>query len=147
ASWPRRIAPDREGMRARAPSAEYAIAQVATTSSSLYGPESFVTMQGREAGNSGASLDPGVQKFVDELAKGGGPPIYELSATEARKMLSDAQASASVAKEPADIDDRTIEAGPTGTVDLRIVRPEGTRNIFLPVILYIHGGGWVLGDK
>jgi acetyl esterase len=53
----------------------------------------------------------------------------------------------SVAKAPADIEDRTIAAGPTGTVDIRIVRPKGTRNDVLPVIVYMHGGGWILGDK
>jgi acetyl esterase len=38
--------------------------------------------------------------------------------------------------------------GPTGETRIRIIRPGSARaNEVLPVILYTHGGGWVLGDK
>jgi acetyl esterase len=106
-------------------------------------------MRERDVGakRTGAALDPGVQKFVDGVNALGGPPIYELSPDDARKVLVTAQASAKVDKAPAVIEDRTIAAGPTGKVDIRIVRPEGTEHEVLPVIVYIHGGGWVLGDK
>ena len=36
-------------------------------------------------------------------------------------------------------------AGPKGKLDLRIFRPAGNRSV-LPVVMYFHGGGWVLGD-
>jgi acetyl esterase len=42
-------------------------------------------------------------------------------------------------------EDKVIKVGPTGSVKLRIVRPEGAKGT-LPVIMYFHGGGWVLGD-
>ncbi len=47
---------------------------------------------------------------------------------------------------PADIEDLNISGGPNGNVSIRIVRPKGIDDI-LPVVMYFHGGGWVLGDK
>ncbi len=92
-------------------------------------------------------LEAQTVRFLQALEAQGGPPIYKLTPTEARNLLLGAQTSANVVKEPADITDRTISGGPTGTISLRIVRPQGSGNRTLPAILYIHGGGWVLGDK
>ncbi|WP_344331541.1 alpha/beta hydrolase, partial [Streptomyces globosus] len=39
----------------------------------------------------------------------------------------------------------TVEGGPTGSVRARIVRPRGAAGP-LPVVLYIHGAGWVFGN-
>src|SRR6185369_13717647 len=39
-----------------------------------------------------------------------------------------------------------IDGGPTGRVWLRVVRPPGATTP-LPVIVYIHGAGWVFGDS
>ncbi|MDG2529002.1 alpha/beta hydrolase [Caulobacter endophyticus] len=86
-------------------------------------------------------LDPAAQAFVDSLA--GGKPIYTMTPTEARGALSGAQAIP-VAKLPARIEDKVFPVGPTGSVRVRIVRPEGVKGK-LPVVLHIHGGGWVLG--
>src|SRR5437773_10149550 len=90
-------------------------------------------------------LEPSTEGFVKALAAKGGPPIYQLSPQEARKVLEDAQAGA-FGKVPAEIEDRTIVGGPTGGVSLRIFRPNGS-NGRLPVIMYFHGGGWMLGSK
>jgi acetyl esterase len=93
---------------------------------------------------SSSILDPVVKTFLDALAKKGGTPIYKLSPIEARKVLSEAQAG-TIATLPADIEDRTIPDGPKGSINVRIVRPKGNTTM-LPVVLYMHGGGWVLGD-
>ncbi len=85
--------------------------------------------------------------FVKALDAQGGPPIYTLTPADARNLLLGAQAEADVTKEPAELEDRAINGGPTGTISLRLVRPQGSRDRTLPAILYIHGGGWVLGDK
>jgi acetyl esterase len=47
-------------------------------------------------------------------------------------------------KQPAQLEDRTITTG-LGSVKLRIFRPECSA-VRLPVVMYFHGGGWVLGD-
>ena len=91
------------------------------------------------------ALEPTTQKFVDGLAAKGGPPIYTLSPEAARKVLSDLQ-SGPIGKVPASIEDTSFPVGPTGKVAIRILRPEGAKEA-LPVVLYLHGGGWVLGDR
>jgi acetyl esterase len=90
-------------------------------------------------------LEPTTQAFIDALAAQGGKPIYELSYADARKVLEDAQA-APVRKLPADVEERTLPGGPTGEVSVRIYRPTGSKGP-LPVVMYFHGGGWVLGSK
>ena len=86
-------------------------------------------------------LEPAAQQFAEAAAK---PPfLYELTPDEARSVLNGVQA-APIDKLPVDELWITVPAD-VGDVRVRIVRPiddEGT----LPVILYMHGGGWVLGD-
>jgi acetyl esterase len=91
-------------------------------------------------------LEPKTQAFVDALAAQGGKPIYELSYADARKVLEDLQASASVTKLPADVEDKMFPVGPTGQIPVTIYRPKGSKGS-LPVVVYFHGGGWVLGSK
>jgi acetyl esterase/lipase len=86
-------------------------------------------------------LEPESQAFVEATAN---PPfLYELTPAEARKVLDDVQAAPI---EKLAVDERWITVpADVGDVRVRIVRPpdaEGT----LPVILYMHGGGWVLGN-
>jgi acetyl esterase len=85
--------------------------------------------------------------FLETLQKQGGPPIYTLSPVEARAVLSNLQAANPVAMPPAaDIENRTIPGGPNGTnISITIVRPQGSNETLLPVVVYTHGGGWVLG--
>ena len=91
-------------------------------------------------------LEPKTQAFVEALAAQGGKPLYELSYADARKVLEDVQASASVTKLPADVEDKILPVGPTGQTSVTIYRPKGARGT-LPVVMYYHGGGWVLGSK
>lgn len=90
-------------------------------------------------------LEPHTQAFIAALAAQGGEPLYNLSHPAARKVLEDLQA-APVAKLPADVEEKALPVGPTGEVPVRIYRPQGARGP-LPVVMYFHGGGWVLGSK
>ncbi len=90
-------------------------------------------------------VDPPTRKFLDALAAQGGPPIYTLTPVAARQVLAGAQAGGDRGP-PADIQETTFPGGPTGHVAIRIIRPRGAVGA-VPVILYIHGGGWILGDK
>jgi acetyl esterase/lipase len=86
-------------------------------------------------------LEPAAQEVADAFAK---PPfIYELDYPAARKILDDAQAGP-VEKLP--IDEEWI-AVPSdfGDARVRIIKPRGAYG-GLPVIVYMHGGGWVLGN-
>jgi acetyl esterase len=59
-------------------------------------------------------------------------------------VLEEAQAGATAL--PADVEDKVLPIGPTGEVSVRIYRPKGAKGP-LPVVMYFHGGGWVLGSK
>ncbi len=89
-------------------------------------------------------LEPTTQAFIDSLA--GATPIYTLSPEAARNVLADAQKSVSVKLAPTRSEDRVLNVGPKGRTDIRIYRPESTKGP-LPVVIYTHGGGWVLGDR
>lgn len=90
-------------------------------------------------------IEPTTQKFLDKINSAGGSPIYELPIKEARNVLSKVQ-DINVAKLPADIENFTIPTGTNGHTRIRIIRPKNNESI-LPVIMYFHGGGWILGDK
>lgn len=90
-------------------------------------------------------LDPLVQKFLDTIAAKGGAPLYTLQPAQAREILNQLQAEP-IEKLPADIEDRDIPVGPKGKTSIRIIRPQGNKSK-LPVVMYFHGGGWVLGNK
>ncbi|MBC7842884.1 MAG: alpha/beta hydrolase [Gemmatimonadaceae bacterium] len=89
------------------------------------------------------SLDPTTQRFIDSLA--GSPPLYQLEPAAAHAVLTNLQ-SLPVPLLPVDMVDTTFPVGPTGSTRIRIVRPKGATET-LPVLMYFHGGGWVLGDK
>jgi acetyl esterase len=89
-------------------------------------------------------LEATVQAFVDGLADA--PPIHALGFDEARAALAALQAGP-VAKPPAAVEDRTFLVGPTGSVGVRILRPQDGNGRPLPAVLYLHGGGWVTGGK
>jgi acetyl esterase len=87
-------------------------------------------------------LEPAAQAFAEATAN---PPyLYDLGPVEGRKTVDEVQ-SGEIAKPDADIEDVSLPGGPSGQVSVRIVRPPGATGP-LPVILYIHGGGWVFGN-
>ena len=86
-------------------------------------------------------LEPASQAVVEATAK---PPfLYELSPADARAALDGLQA-APIDKLPVSERWTTVPAD-VGDVRVRIVRPPDAVGT-LPVILYMHGGGWVLGN-
>lgn len=97
-------------------------------------------------GGGTAVVEPRTQAWLDQLSAAGGPALNELTPQDAREVLRGAQRSVTVELPPADIEDRVIAGGPTGEVNIRVVRPKDTPGT-LPVIVHTHGGGWILGDK
>jgi acetyl esterase len=89
-------------------------------------------------------VEQNTRVFLESLQQNPGPPLYTLSPQQARAVLSGLQAGP-VKKLPADIDNRTIPGGPTGEISIQIVRPPSSINETLAVVMYFHGGGWVLG--
>jgi len=89
-------------------------------------------------------LSRGVKEFLKVLNSAGGPPLEALPPLEAREVLVNAQASAQVDLSGIEETEKTISADGY-TIKLNIVRPEGAKGK-LPVFIFVHGGGWVLGD-
>ncbi|MFJ5215673.1 alpha/beta hydrolase [Streptomyces sp. NPDC088354] len=87
-------------------------------------------------------LEPAAAEFAAATAK---PPfLFDLAPAEGRKAVDEVQ-SGDIAKPDVDEEWITVEGGPTGSVRARIVRPAGATGV-LPVVLYIHGAGWVFGN-
>ncbi|MDT0570786.1 alpha/beta hydrolase [Streptomyces sp. DSM 3412] len=87
-------------------------------------------------------LEPAAAAFAEATAN---PPfLFELPPAEGRKAVDEVQ-SGEIAKPEIDEEWITVSGGPTGSVRARIVRPAGAEGV-LPVILYIHGAGWVFGN-
>ncbi|MFE7835006.1 alpha/beta hydrolase [Streptomyces sp. NPDC057474] len=87
-------------------------------------------------------LEPAAAAFADATAN---PPfLFELPPAEGRKAVDEVQ-SGEIEKPEIDEEWITVSGGPTGSVRARIVKPAGAEGV-LPVILYIHGAGWVFGN-
>ncbi|MFD5511454.1 alpha/beta hydrolase [Streptomyces sp. NPDC127051] len=88
------------------------------------------------------ALEPAATALAEATAK---PPfLFQLPPAEGRKAVDELQ-SGEIAKPEVDEEWVTVPGGPTGEVKTRIVRPVGASGP-LPVIVYIHGAGWVFGN-
>lgn len=93
------------------------------------------------------ATDPNLSVKTRAFLKGintGGAGLETLTPVEARQVLVNAQKSVQVDLSGIDESEKTIKAGGY-TIKLNIVRPAGVSGK-LPVFIFIHGGGWVLGD-
>ncbi|MFC8194300.1 alpha/beta hydrolase [Streptomyces sp. NPDC060006] len=87
-------------------------------------------------------LEPAAAAFAEATAN---PPyLFDLPPAEGRKTVDEVQ-SGEIDKPAVDEEWITVPGGPTGSVRARIVKPAGATGT-LPVILYIHGAGWVFGN-
>ncbi|HEX2524770.1 MAG TPA: alpha/beta hydrolase [Geminicoccus sp.] len=96
--------------------------------------------------------DPDMRMVLQALQTMGGKPIETLSAQEAREQPTPADAAMQVMRQRgitqppldiANVEDRTI-SGDAGPIPIRIYTPDG--NGPFPVVVYYHGGGWVIAD-
>ena len=87
-------------------------------------------------------LEPAAQAFTEATAD---PPyLFDLGPIEGRKTVDEVQ-SGEIEKPDVEIDDTTVPGGPSGDISVRILRPRGATGP-LPVVVYIHGAGWVFGN-
>ena len=88
-------------------------------------------------------LDPQAQALLEQMAASGLPPLSSQSVSEARQSLL---AFAQLGGDPepvSQVEDRKLP-GPVGAILVRIYTPAGSGPF--PVLVYFHGGGWVLCD-
>ena len=100
----------------------------------------------------GPSIVPQMQVVIEKLVSYGAKPIPQLSAKEARQNPTPTKAVMDVMKEnnipmPAPKSDTMGRDIPVsgGSVHARIYTPKGGNGPY-PVIVYYHGGGWVIAD-
>jgi len=92
-------------------------------------------------------LDPQARALLDLIEKNGIPQVWQQTPVEARQSYRERRFF-SQEEPPADVQATSLSApGPHGPIPLRAYRPGShDKNEPLPVLLYFHGGGWVIGD-
>lgn len=86
---------------------------------------------------------PDVQQMIQMLESTDVPDFSDLSPPEARQLFETFSATGDPGIEIASVTDDTVE-GPDGGIPIRIYEPEGSGD--RPLVLYFHGGGWVIGS-
>jgi len=90
------------------------------------------------------NLHPQVAALLERAARSPLPPYYEVPAHVARRIYRDTRSA--VSPKPPEVAEARLLLAP-GPVALRAYRPAGTQpGEALPALVYIHGGGWVIGD-
>ena len=88
-------------------------------------------------------IDPQVRVFLDQLKALRAPPLYTMTPEEARPVVVADSRFLGVPESLAEVEDRKIR-GSAGEIPIRIYTPCGTG--IMPVLVYYHGGGWVVCD-
>ncbi|MDB5282693.1 MAG: alpha/beta hydrolase [Bacteroidota bacterium] len=91
-----------------------------------------------------SKLSKEVKEFLETLNNPENPPVESLSKEQARLVLINAQTSVNVDLSGIVETEKQITADGFN-IKLNIVRPTGN-NEELPVFIFLHGGGWILGD-
>lgn len=89
-------------------------------------------------------LDKDAAEFIAKTEAQGGKPLYELTPEEARNVLAGVQKE--YTKPPADVSEINLPLGNGRNMRVILAKPEKAGDP-LPVIFYIHGGGWVMGSE
>jgi acetyl esterase len=100
-----------------------------------------------------ATLDPAARPFVDLLAgtfPGLGTDVAgtdPADAEKARRYMAEHRLPRPEPPAVGSVTDRTIP-GPAGEIPVRVYRPGAGRSAGVrpPIVVYYHGGGWVIGD-
>jgi acetyl esterase len=88
-------------------------------------------------------LDPAVKGLLDQMANPDAPTLSQMTPQQAREGFAALTPLQGEPEQVASVEDRRIP-GPAGEIPVRIYRPSGATN--LPVLVYFHGGGWVIMD-
>jgi len=88
-------------------------------------------------------VDPQVKVILDQLEALERPKMADLTPAEARAQATLLAAMGNRPERPAPTEDRHIP-GPAGAIPMRVYRPEAGST--LPVVVFFHGGGFVIGD-
>lgn len=92
------------------------------------------------------SMDPQVKRVLAEMAKADGPSIDELTPAEMRLFYATVgEQLGGEARNMAEVKNLSAP-GPAGAIPLRLYRPLDLDSTPQPGLIYLHGGGWVIGS-
>ena len=96
---------------------------------------------------SATALDPQARAVIDLVISSGRPAYHQLSPKDARQLFRETRpASTPTPPQIGMVRDLTAD-GPLGPIPLRVYRPAGVpASTPLAVLVFFHGGGWVIGD-
>jgi len=89
-------------------------------------------------------VHPEARRMLDMIAATGEPPLQDLPVAEARRIADERVIRTNMPAEPVASVQDVMATGQGGPVRLRVYRPYERPN--LPVFIYIHGGGWTVGN-
>ena len=90
-------------------------------------------------------MDPSLNNFVETMAPKNDDMPYNYTPQAFRESMKKKVAMMAL-KRPSTLDVREhLFATKNGPVNSRIYRPKG-HDIQLPCLIYMHGGGWIIGD-
>ena len=93
------------------------------------------------------TLHPGAQAVLDLIAEAGRPSFEEMSVPDCREAYVNSRKA--LQPDPIEVaESRNLSMpGPAGEIALRLYRATpAVAGVMQPVIVYFHGGGWVIGD-
>ena len=88
-------------------------------------------------------LHPLARAFLEQHVAAGSQPVCSMSVEEARRVSAEMFASAPPGGPVARVEDMCVP-GPAHDIPVRVYTPSGEGPF--PVLVYFHGGGWVVGD-
>ena len=91
-----------------------------------------------------APIDPPLAGFLAQAAAQ--PPLESLPVEVGRQVYRELAASLGLPPPPVDLVRDIAAQGPGGPLPLRLYYPMRDASLPLPVLVYLHGGGWVIGD-
>ncbi|MER9205483.1 alpha/beta hydrolase [Mesorhizobium sp. M0771] len=92
------------------------------------------------------TLDPEARHVLELGSQAGAPPFETGTPEQARLAYNEGFPNLQGEREPVAALSERIIAGPGGPLRLRIYRGQGAPSAGAPALLYLHGGGWVIGN-
>ena len=93
------------------------------------------------------NIDPDVEALIAVGRAAGSPPFEAMSANEARRIYDARRETHQLAHEVVSERRDFTVSGPAGPIPLRLYRPaQVLADLALPCLVFMHGGGWVLGN-
>ena len=90
-------------------------------------------------------LAPEIQAIVEMMTAAPGPPAHEIPIAQARAAHDkETQIMSGPGEEVAQVTER-LAPGPGGDVPIRVFTPRDAQETPLPLVAYVHGGGWMIG--